>query len=283
MSDNVSDALALHGDLARAGISPSGARRLPTRTELASGARFGDMDQVVDGATADLAGIFKRPGDVFLRTIRRRINIVTATPADLLETVTGLSRGSLGSGYTRSRNVAVENVTARLQQLVEESAEAAAKELTQQGISVQRVTDPDRERFIRAYVQSIIDEPALRAARAIEEAIRRNPANPDAVDEALAAAAKAASTAPGSGPRDLMHSLALMAQSMGRAEVLSQATHVVWVASELRDTATCDRCLTVDGTVFSTWREAAEAYPLSGYLSCRGGLRCRGTVICQRA
>jgi hypothetical protein len=240
------------------------------------------MDQAVDGATADLANIFKRPGDVFLRTIRRRINIVTASPADLLETVSGLSRGSLGSGYTRSRNVAVENVTARLQQLVDDAAVGAAKELSKQGTEVRRHTDPDRERFIRAYVQSIIDEPALRAARAIEESIRRNPASPDAVDEALAAAAKAASTAPGSGPRDLMHQLALMAQQMGRAEVLSQAVGVTWVASELRDTATCDRCLLVDGTVFTTWQEAAQAYPLSGYLSCRGGLRCRGTLIAQR-
>lgn len=282
MTVNVSQQLALHGDLVRAGISPAGARRLPTMTELASGARFGDMDSAVDGATADLANMLAKPARVYTRSLRRRLNLSTADAADLLEAASGLSRGSLGGGYTRSRNVAVENITQRLQQLVEESAEAAAKELTRQNLEVRRRTDPGRERFLRVYVQSIVDEPGLRAARAVEDTVRRNPASPDVVDDALAAADKAASTAGGTGSRDLLHQLALLAQQMGRAEVLSQARGVVWVASELRDTNTCDRCLANDGVRYAQWEDAAAAYPLGGYLSCRGGLRCRGTLVVER-
>lgn len=274
--------IALRHDLAGAGVVRTSYRRLPTRTELASGALFAAMDDLTDGATADLARIVGRPGAVYLRNVRRRIDVVRADPADLLATVSGLNRQELGAGYTRSRNTAVAAIAARLEQLVDDSADAAEKELRQQGITPSRRRRVgDRDRLIRAYAESVVDEPALRAAQAVERSIRSNPVHPDAVDRALAAAAEAIGAQDGSGTRDLLHQLTLQAQAMGRAQVLAQAPAglVTWVASEIRDEHTCRRCLAIDGEEFATWEEAERAYPIGGYLECLGGMRCRGTVI----
>jgi hypothetical protein len=50
-------------------------------------------------------------------------------------------------------------------------------------------------------------------------------------------------------------------------------------ASELLDTSTCPACAGVDGREYASLEQATRDYPSGGYLDCRGGPRCRGTVI----
>lgn len=51
-------------------------------------------------------------------------------------------------------------------------------------------------------------------------------------------------------------------------------------ASELLDGRTCDRCARVDGRRYANLEAAMNDYPGAGpYWNCRGGARCRGTLV----
>lgn len=52
-----------------------------------------------------------------------------------------------------------------------------------------------------------------------------------------------------------------------------------YYASELLDRSTCDRCEDNDGHEYDTLAEAKLDYPAGGYVHCRGGDRCRGTLV----
>jgi HK97 family phage portal protein len=52
-------------------------------------------------------------------------------------------------------------------------------------------------------------------------------------------------------------------------------------AQEVMDLNTCSRCLEIDGRFICTTDDLAplyKLYPLTGYVDCEGGIRCRGTV-----
>jgi hypothetical protein len=72
------------------------------------------------------------------------------------------------------------------------------------------------------------------------------------------------------------------ATNAGRAAVFERVPDeapLEYVASELLDENTCDECEDVDGTTFPTLEAALRAYPSGGFHACRGGPRCRGTVV----
>jgi hypothetical protein len=50
-------------------------------------------------------------------------------------------------------------------------------------------------------------------------------------------------------------------------------------ASELLDSSTCPACAGVDGREYASLQDATRDYPSGGFLDCRGGPRCRGTVV----
>lgn len=81
-------------------------------------------------------------------------------------------------------------------------------------------------------------------------------------------------------PRENIGSSMTAAQNLGRLAVLSVILEPgVYLASEALDKNTCRNCIAIDGTEFSTLRDAREAYPQGGYAQCQGGGRCRGTMI----
>jgi len=59
------------------------------------------------------------------------------------------------------------------------------------------------------------------------------------------------------------------------------------IASEIRDSSTCDACFEIDGNSFGysddpgAVAEASAAYPTSGYVHCAGLERCRGALIAR--
>lgn len=52
----------------------------------------------------------------------------------------------------------------------------------------------------------------------------------------------------------------------------------IW-ASELLDGATCGPCETMDGKEYKTVAAARKDYPEGPYINCKGGARCRGTLV----
>lgn len=69
------------------------------------------------------------------------------------------------------------------------------------------------------------------------------------------------------------------AVNTGRKEVINSGPTSQIYASELLDDATCEECVSVDGTEFEDMAAAEEAYPTGGYAECLGGPRCRGTIV----
>lgn len=84
------------------------------------------------------------------------------------------------------------------------------------------------------------------------------------------------------GPRDVIGGALTQAQNLGRLQVYSMplpaGATLQLVADETLDSNTCKPCQQIDGTVLPTPEAAALAYGGAGYLFCKGGPRCRGTV-----
>jgi HK97 family phage portal protein len=72
------------------------------------------------------------------------------------------------------------------------------------------------------------------------------------------------------------------AQNTARAETLQAAPVGSIYASEVNDGGTCGPCSEIHGRWLATTDDMAivwKLYPGSGYINCRGGSRCRGTVV----
>jgi hypothetical protein len=66
----------------------------------------------------------------------------------------------------------------------------------------------------------------------------------------------------------------------GRRAVLAAGpAPLTYRASEVRDKATCQPCLDIDGHVFPDLAAAEAAYASGGYSGCLGRLRCRGIIF----
>lgn len=75
--------------------------------------------------------------------------------------------------------------------------------------------------------------------------------------------------------------LLTQSQNAGRFAVMQQAEDRVayFAASELLDTNTCDPCEAVDDTRYESFAAALADYPTGIYPRCKGGKRCRGTLV----
>jgi hypothetical protein len=78
---------------------------------------------------------------------------------------------------------------------------------------------------------------------------------------------------------DNISALLSASQNAGRLSVLQKAKGARFQAREVNDTAECDPCRGVDGTVFESLADAVKAYPVAGFGDCKGGLRCRGGIF----
>jgi HK97 family phage portal protein len=79
--------------------------------------------------------------------------------------------------------------------------------------------------------------------------------------------------------RDALGGALTRAQNLGRLATLRNAPAAAYFAAEDLDQNTCQPCRNIDGTRLPTLDAANLAYGGGPYLFCKGGLRCRGTVI----
>lgn len=80
--------------------------------------------------------------------------------------------------------------------------------------------------------------------------------------------------------RDQLAGAAQQALNAGRLHVFERVEQTTaFYASELLDAATCSACIAVDGNSYDSIDAARRDYPSGGFRDCRGGPRCRGTVV----
>lgn len=86
--------------------------------------------------------------------------------------------------------------------------------------------------------------------------------------------------------RDQLAGAVQAASNSGRFEVFGRIPSeaaVDWYSSELLDAATCAPCAEEDGKSYPDLVAATRAYPTGGFVHCKGGPRCRGTVVATLA
>jgi hypothetical protein len=81
------------------------------------------------------------------------------------------------------------------------------------------------------------------------------------------------------GAEDLAKQAINTAHGQGRHETIAPLQPTEIYASELLDGETCDACEKVDGKEYDTMADALIEYETGGYGACKGGSRCRGTLV----
>ncbi len=126
-----------------------------------------------------------------------------------------------------------------------------------------------------AYAHLIASAYASAAGRTALQLIGSAPAD---VRAALLARLTDLGAAPTGVVADHIGALLSAAQHAGRLAVLTQHPAAGYEAVESNDRARCEPCATVDHTRYETLKDALVDYPISGFRSCLGGLRCRGHI-----
>lgn len=70
------------------------------------------------------------------------------------------------------------------------------------------------------------------------------------------------------------------AQHSGRMSTMLSAPEAAYYSSEVLDGNTCEFCAAVNKRwLGNSLTEAQRLYPRAGYIDCKGGIRCRGTIV----
>jgi hypothetical protein len=161
--------------------------------------------------------------------------------------------------------------------LAEKSAAQMAAEAATQGVTVEP-PDPDRGRLGQVADALARLLAVWLSGAAAREALRI--AGPDSTGQDVADAVTGhLEGLSDTFLRDQLGAALSTAQAAGRFDVLDAAPAAQYVASEVLDEATCQKCRDEDGHVFAGLAEAKAAYANGGYIDCLGGLRCRGIIV----
>lgn len=125
-------------------------------------------------------------------------------------------------------------------------------------------------------MQQLAKEVALSAGR---EAVRVS-GSATSPDEVAAAVRKHLEALSESRPRTQLGGALTAAQNSGRMATLLSAPEAAYYASEVLDKNTCEFCAAVNKRwLGNDLSQALRLYPRAGYIDCKGGIRCRGTIV----
>jgi hypothetical protein len=159
-------------------------------------------------------------------------------------------------------------------------AAAAVTELAEQGQAVLPLSEAELEGLVADHAVAVAQQTAdgvqiAASRRAVQLTGSRTPIEvADAVHSYV-------SDLKHQWERDQLAGAIQMATNAGRFRVFDRvpAEAAVFYASELLDTSTCPACAGVDGREYASIEAATRDYPSGGFLDCRGGPRCRGTIV----
>lgn len=257
----------------RATVPDRELRREPYAHEVAAAVDFAALDRMYETAADDLDRLFR---DEWL-------------PAMLEDITEQIERTRSGSERQRIRavdmarlqapTVGVDALTELLAGVAGEGAGEARAELGEQGASVDLPGDLQRivADHAQAVARMIADGVSIAASR---RAVQLSGAGVTPAELAQDVRAYVEGLEH-RWERDQISGAVQQAVNAGRLTVFDgvDAVGASFYASELLDAATCSECRAVDGTEYATLLEAQRDYPTGGFRDCRGGPRCRGTVV----
>lgn len=265
---------------ASTGESVEHAVRPLSEAERASGVRFGDLQAVQDAYLEAVT-------PVILVLMGAAADAVTAEAARAAMSATMLR--VLDEWRTmppRALQEALEVATARVDEALtvayRESAQLLVKEAASQGVRVAAATEAAP--VTRQAVQTMATNIADNTVGKVLDTARTVYAAPTATIEAPTPATveTALTEISTKGPVDAARQASNAVIGEARmATIENNDRKPAWLwSSELLDGNTCSPCSRIDGTEYATIEEARRHYPpMSGYVDCAGGSRCRGTCV----
>lgn len=259
---------------ARSRVPSRALRRDLTPLEVAAGVDFAAIDAVYEDTAAELARVFRdevlpeqldavRESIAYTRTGTERVRITADAMAKIEIPVVG-------------SDALVDRLTAVA---VRGAAEAAA-ELTAQGAAVfapgedaVRAVVADHARAISRLVANGV---GLAVTRRAVQMARSGLSSAELAEDVAGHVGAMAHT----WETDQLAGATQQALNAGRMHVFAQVEgQGTAYASEVLDAATCEACAGVDGREYPDMQAALRDYPSGGFRDCRGGPRCRGTVV----
>lgn len=261
----------------------------PTRPRQVAAAggttRLRDLTQVEAAASYDPTAL-DLPWQAQLEALLTAWALIRADQIDaLMERLEGLLEDDDLAALATSAplGLGTADLTTAMTAMAEAAAAAAVAEAAAQGLTL---SPAEIETLADGIAARAVATDALLASGLANAAIR------EAMVQAGASVSRAAVVA---AVREHLESLSdvYLREQLGGALTAAQNSArvatwtplgegVTFVASELLDGATCDECAAIDGQVFDTLAEAEVQYPTGGHKDCRGGARCRGTLVMIR-
>lgn len=271
--------------LAAAGF-PTNLTRAPTRVEVLSRTTFAGIEGDVDQTSARAIAVALAAREEALRLVLVDLSAEATGTQDVLRRLDALA------GHALTSTALAEVVDAAAGRLLDVYREG-------QGLAAERIVRDARAAGVLPIAPVVLDEAvavaqARRVAadavdagvRAVRGAAHSTPRPPSTtVQGFLRTVADTAADVGTKGLEDVATQGALAANGAGRTGggATLAADGTTWYASELLDRATCGPCSSVDGREYATREDALADYPSGRYVGCKGGDRCRGTLIAVAA
>lgn len=279
ISELLNDELLILAE-ASTGESVEHAVRPLSEAERASGVRFGEIQAVQDtyleAVTPVILALMGAAAEAMTREAAR-----VAMSATMLR-VLDEWRTTPPRALQDALEVAVGRVDEALTVAYRESAALVVKEAASQGVRVAAATETAP--VTRQAVQTMATNIADNSMGKVLDTARTVYASPAATVEVPTPATVEAvlTEISAKGPVDVARQASNAVIGEARmATVEGSDRKPAWLySSELLDGNTCPRCAAIDGTEYATIEEARRHYPpMSGYINCDGGSRCRGTCV----
>jgi len=261
-----------------AGESVAHAIRPLSKAERKAKMRFGEIEALEQSAADKAAKLLAGNAQVYIMAIIGAIfgDRDTATADQVIEAFERLNRAQPKAVITETAR-ASEAIEAILGQVYAGASLIAIGEASRQRVpDLPDALEPEPGRF-KALARMVALHPWTRLTSKLQTdlltpAALAGPIEKKDVEKALKAI-------PIDGATDLARQTINTAHGAGRYDTIAPMEPAEIYASELLDGATCDRCAAVDGKQYATMAEALVEYETGGYGACRGGSRCRGTLI----
>lgn len=243
-------------------------RRQPYEFEVSAAVDFAQMDADYEDAVSSLVSAWS---DVREGQINELVDIIAQTdPSDLQALAAIAAQDGLGA----------EAIADIMHDLADKGAAAAVQEAKSQGVTSATVPDLDD---VKESLTTRAESVDVLLTRALSEAAARKAVS-------LAGSSLDADTIANDvgtylkGLTDTyleeqFSGVASQAQNAGRRKVLNEQDPTSLYASELLDKATCTSCKAIDGKQYDSVEAAEADYPSGGYKDCKGGPKCRGTLV----
>lgn len=242
--------------------------RQPNEFELAARTDFEEIQERWQDATADLVSTW-------------RADVQSVQIAALAEQVQNAVQvgDNVALVNLSAPVVGKDALAAAMREMAEDAIVGAKAEATLQGVSIGLV---NLDEGLNRLIDQRAEATSLLLSRSIADSAARAAINLGA--ESLSPAEVAAAVQEhleglsDAYLNDMLGGALTQAQNTGRRAVMKEKPASIY-ASELLDGDTCTNCTAVDGRKYSSVDAADADYPTGGHKDCKGGPRCRGTLV----